>query len=342
MKCFWKRFICRKLLLRLIFGGAIFSGAHVFYAQEDERRVQFQEKAKRIIPGNAGAVNATRKTNASEGEVRYAPAELLGKNPDGSLKTKEKGGYCIVPIKNGKAFIKDLQKGYYNLDIRPAAIEYEPELTAVSTDILQPADDSAQSKQFYRIELDKKISTGTFQGSAWANDDWFLPSGWKLQDRTLKTGGIAGIALPRHEQYRYYQNFEMVSDVRLMDGDTVGFVLRAVDSQNYYLVQISGKNAAEPYNFSFFIVKNGRAERHSTNSIPPSLIASKKSFRVIIRGVDNVFRGFIVDSETGDLLPLGNMPDRDPVFRKGAIGIAGRANSNFEVGTFTVCTPTCQ
>lgn len=284
--------------------------------------------------------------NVLEGEVRYAPARFLGNNADKTLRTIETGGYCIVKINGGRAVINDLEKGYYNLDIQPAAVEYERALTAISTDILEQSDNSA-SPPIYTVNLEKKISTQTFSGSAWSSDDWIVPAGWKLQGRTMKTNGIAGIALPRNEQYRYYQNFEMISDVRLNDGDTVGFVMRYVNSQNYYLVQITGAKAAEPYNVSGFIIRNGKSERIFTNPNPlPSAVAAKKTFRILIKGQDNVFRIFIVDSETGDEKPLGNIVDRDNVssnLRKGAVGVQSPEKSDFEVGTFTVnCVSPCR
>ena len=99
---------------------------------------------------------------------------------------------------------------------------------------MEENDDNPNEKQSYRIELEKKVSTETF-ASAWVNDDWFLPQGWKLQDRKLKTSGLAGIALPRNEQYRYYTNFEMISDVIMTDGNSIGFAWRAIDPKKLLL-----------------------------------------------------------------------------------------------------------
>ncbi len=221
-------------------------------------------------------------TNVTDGEVRFAPANFEGTNPDGSLKTIETGGYCIVPIKKGKAVIKELQEGYYNIDIRPAAVEYQPALTAISVpnEILEEDDDDPNEQQSYRIELEKKISTETF-ASAWINEDWYLPQGWKLQDRKMKTAGLTGIALPRNEQYRYYTNFEMISDIIMTDGNSIGFALRAVDSKNYYLLQISGENSAAPFLATGYVVKNDSSRRFcfpSRLKILPKQLRQKNRF----------------------------------------------------------------
>ena len=284
-------------------------------------------------------------TNIKNGEIRYAPAKLLDYVPQG-LRTEETGGgYCIEPVKNGKAIIKGLKKGYYNIDIRPGSddVEFEPILTAINVpnEILGDKDDSNEL-QSYRIDLEKKISTETF-ASAWTSNDWSLPTGWKL-GKSMKTSGLPGIALPGNKQYRNYTNFEMVSDVKSLDGKSVGFVARARDEQNYYLIQISGKNADEPYVIKGYIVKNGVAEQFPSIPIAhiKATIASQKSFRVIIKGEENVFKVFIRDSETADIYPLGNFIDRDNNFRKGAVGIAGSENSNFEIYSFTVCASSCR
>ena len=275
-------------------------------------------------------------TNIKDGEIRYAPARLEKSDAKGVV-TKETGGYCIVKIQNNKALIPDLKDGYYNIDIRPSAVEYQTQLTAINIPDDLPDDDTP-----YGINLEKKISTETF-ASAWTSNDWILPAGWKLSGK-METKSSVGIALPRNEQYRYYTNFEMISDVKSLDGKTIGFVLRAIDPQNYYLVQISGARAGEPHRVTGYIVKDGKGEQIFSNFIEhfSKTIAASKPFRVIIKGEENVFKIFIEDSETGDRRELGNIIDRDKNFRKGAIGISGANNSNFEVGFFTVCASSCR
>lgn len=287
-------------------------------------------------------------TNVPDGEVRFAPARLERTNPDGSLKTTETGGYCIVPIEKGKAVINELQKGYYNIDIRPFAVEYQPVLTAINipTEILAENDTESKELQSYRIELDKKISTEIF-GAAWVNGEWNLQQGWKLQDGRMKTAGLAGIALPRNEQYRYYTNFEMISDVIMTDGNSIGFALRAVNPQNYYSLYISGAKAPEPLLATGYVVKDGKSTLLFSNPITnfAKTIKAKQSFRVKIKSEDNednnIFKIFIEDFDTGKSNPVGDMVDRDKSFRKGAIGIIGRENAFSEIGFFNICPNSC-
>lgn len=288
------------------------------------------------------------QTNMREGEVRYAPAKLIKTNPNGTRETDETGGYCIAPIKNGIATVIGLQKGYYNIDIRPNEnnIEYQQLETSIKVPEEVPeADDNinnSENARKFEIDLDKKISTGTFSTS-WINAEWNLPNGWRLGN-SLKTNRIAGIALPKNEQYRYYTNFEMISDVTSQDDNIVGFAFRALDEKNYYMIQIAGAKAPEPFVAKGFIIRNGQPQQIFSNPIPhfAKTIASGKSFRVIIRGKENVFEVFIEDSTTADMKPLGNIIDRDKAFNKGAVGIVVANNSNFEVASFTVCASICR
>jgi hypothetical protein len=284
----------------------------------------------------------TIQTNISDGEVRYAPANLISSS-QGKLVTKETGGYCIEPVKNGKAVIKDLKKGYYNIDIRPGVndIKYQPVLAAVNvpTDILAKSD--SNESQSYRIDLEAKISDKTFS-SAWTNDDWVLPAGWRLENG-IKNGGMVGLALPRNEQYLYYTNFEMMSGARLLDGGSIGFVVRALNPQNYYLIQISGENAAEPLVLKAFIVQNGRPKQIS--SIPINNVAStiraRNPFIVRIKGEGKIFKVLIENSQTAEVYPIGDISDQYDTFRKGAVGIDARDKANFEVNSFMVCPGAC-
>lgn len=284
------------------------------------------------------------QTNLKDGEIRYAQAVNKGRDAKGSIISDEIGNYCIVKIqKNGEAVVDDLRQGYYNLDIRPAALEYEPTLVGVNVPDDTEQDDAtvASETKTFQLDVEKKISTESF-GTAWTADEWEKPSDWNLQ-RGMRINS-AGIALPRNEQYRYYTNFEMVSDVRIPDGSTAGFALRAVDPENYYFVEFSGARAPEPNVAKAYIVKNGVARQ--IFAVPASgfasALASRNGFRVIIKGDDKGFLISIENSETGVREPVGIVIDRDATFRKGAVGIAARSRTRFEVTYFQVCSSACR
>jgi hypothetical protein len=285
-----------------------------------------------------------RTPNVTDGEVRFAQAEYKGKDANGSIIAEEFGNKCFVKIQKvgngGVAEISDLRKGYYNLDIRPAALQYEPTLVGLNVPDDTEQDPSGEAKTF-EIEPVTKISTEVF-GASWTKDSWIVPAGWSLSNR-LKVGNSPGVALPRDERYRYYTNFELISDVKLSDGGTAGFALRAADPLNYYLVQISGQNAPEPNFVKGFIVQNGEAKQFFSVSAPfAATTSSKNGFRVLIKGDAKGFAMWIENSETGVRKPVTIISDPYNTFQKGAVGIASREKSNFEVMSFQVCPNECR
>lgn len=124
----------------------------------------------------------------------------------------------------------------------------------------------------------------------------------------------------------------------MADGNSVGFVLRAVNSQNYYSLYISGAKAPEPLYATGYVVRDGKSTLLFSNPITnfAKTIKAKQPFRVIIKGNNNTFKIFIEDVDTGNPNPVGDMVDRDNNFRKGAIGIIGRENADSVIGNFTV------
>jgi len=284
------------------------------------------------------------QTNLTDGEVRYAQAVNKGRDAKGSIISEEVGTYCIVKIqKNGEAVVPDLKQGYYNLDIRPTALEFEQTLVGVNVpdDTEQDDENVASETKTFELEIEKKISTQTF-GTAWTAGEWEMPSGWSLQ-RGMRIDS-PGLALPRNEQYRYYTNFELVTDLRIYDGGTAGFAIRAVDPNNYYYIEFSGARAAEPNVAKAYIIKDGQARQifAAPASGFATALASKNRFRVNIKGVDNGFLLSIENSETGAREPVGRIIDRDSTFRKGAVGIAARSRTRFDVMYFEVCNNACR
>jgi hypothetical protein len=286
------------------------------------------------------------QTNVAAGDVLFAPAIETGKDVKGNILSRQLGNYCVVPIKpNGLAEISDLKKGYYDIDIRPSALEFEPKGTGINLpEDIDQDDGSTAALKTFNINLDKKLSTEEFT-TVWTAADWNMPASWNL-DRGMKVKS-EGIALPRNERYLYYTNFELVTNVKLKNGGSVAFVLRAVDPKNYYLLEISGARAAVPNTARLFAVVNAVPKylnAASTVSFVRTL-ESEDGFRVIVRSDDSGDTGFsiwIEDSNTGATHGVGDLKDQNNTYRKGAVGIAGLPKADFEVNYFRVCTPKCR
>ena len=170
-----------------------------------------------------------------------------------------------------------------------------------------------------------------------------MPPNWKL-DRGLKVKNAEGIALPQNERYRYYVKFEMIAYVKLNDDGTIGFVLRARDNKNYYLLQISGAKGEDPNNAVLYSVENGQPPKlikSQTLLNFASTVSSDKGFLLRVVGDDSGFTVSIDDNNTGKKNAVGIFKDPLNTYQKGAIGIAALPKSNFDVRQFQVCTPTC-
>jgi hypothetical protein len=171
-----------------------------------------------------------------------------------------------------------------------------------------------------------------------------LPGGWSFSSGKVIVNG-SGIALPSDSSYRYYTDFQLSTDVRMKNGVAASFVVRGVDSQNYYLVQITGPNADEPYVLRGYLFKNGTAQRFG-RTFPISQFSETfkpgKYFHVVLTMTGSEISVKVQDSETGDLLELGRLPDPSNTFRIGAVGIAARGSEQNEVGQFSICVSNCR
>ena len=272
------------------------------------------------------------KTNVKTGEVRYAH---LQKRPGGGRSSQ--GGYCMVPIQNGNAVITMLE-GAYNIEVHPADVEYKMvsrEIT-VSDEALSKSENAAGQNEI-PINLTRMTSTEDFLAN-WLPNEWRLPAGWKIENKRMQANG-PGVALLQNERYNYYKDFELRTNVRSLDNKSVGFVVRAVDDQNYYLIQITGSAAAEPYFLTGYIVKNGKV----AEVLVPSNIkayaqsfSDKKYFNLTITAKGNIFRVKLEDVETGQSFVIGIVEDQNNTFPIGAVGVGSKDASRFDVNLFNI------
>jgi hypothetical protein len=279
------------------------------------------------------------------GDIRFAPAIYKGKDAQDNIISEQLGPYCVAKIPpSGIAEISDLKKGYYDIDIRPASLEFEDKFSGIDLTIIGNDEDESEDSSIlktYKIDLEKNQSTETFL-TTWVASDWDLPSTWRL-DRGMKVKNADGVAIPQNPRYRQYVNFELIANVKLKENGTAGFVLRAQDNENYYLFQISGERGETPNTAVLYAIKMGQRQQLATAPAGgfAKTLASDSGFELKLLGDESGFTVWIGDSDTGKISTLGRLPDQFNTFKKGAVGIAGSAKSNFEVKTFQVCTPAC-
>lgn len=293
----------------------------------------------RVIAGKTSAAdlalqpityNVTFNANVESGEIRYAPVVA---RIDPSTKQirydRAPGDVRLTSIVNGRAVLANLRQGTYGLDIRAEQVGYQTLLATISL----------PGATTIPVELKKLESTKTLSAT-WSNlDDWHTPSGWRVATRKLSVSG-RGVALPREDDYRYYKDFQLTSDVKMLNGVAASFVVRAQDENNYYLIQLTGANADEPYMLRSFVVRNGTQRRMGPAIALDGFTSTLKAnqfFTVIMKMIGNDLTLWIKDNQTGETLPLGTLSDPAANFRIGAVGIGVRDNEQNEIWRFIVC-----
>jgi hypothetical protein len=259
--------------------------------------------------------NVSIRLNAASGNLRYAKGREVSRS---------------VTFRNNLAILSALTGGDYTVEIIADDASYKQMNTT-----LKVSSDSQVSFDLERLE------SGTFLGAT--ASAWALPGGWSFSSGKVMVRG-SGMALPSDVSYSHYKDFQLSTDVRMMNGIAASFAVHVVDPQNYYLVQITGPNSDEPYVLRGFIVKNGVAQRFG-RTIPTSQFSETlkpgKFFQVVLTMTDADMTVRVHDSETGDLLKLGILPDPSHTFRIGAVGIAAREGEQNEFSAFTICVSGC-
>jgi hypothetical protein len=259
--------------------------------------------------------NISVRLNAGSGTLRYAKGGEVARS---------------VSFQNNLAVLSGLTGGDYTIKIIADDASYKQMNTTLTV--------SSNSQVSFDLE---RLESRAFLGSS--ASDWALPGGWSFSSGKLLVRG-SGMGLPSDDSYRHYTNFQLSTDVRMINGIAVSFAVHVVDPQNYYLVQITGPKADEPYVLRGFIVKNGVAQRFG-RTVPTSQFSETlkpgKFFQVVLTMADADITVKVHDSETGDLLKLGILPDPSRTFRIGAVGIAARENEQNEFSAFNICVSGC-
>ncbi len=275
--------------------------------------------------------------NVGVGEIRYAPVRISGTDPRTGLPTYDKvlgSDTRIENIVGNRASLRNLRPGTYGLDIRA-----DERAGLVGYQILYATID-LPGKTDIDVSLNRLISSKTFSWTSIA--DWEAPSSWGVASRNLAVRG-RGLALPRSDDYHHYADFQLISDVKMVNGVAASFVARAQNANDYYLIQLTGASADEPYVLRGFVVRGGNPQRLTTIPIDAftQTLRANQFFTVTMIMTDNSIKVSITDSQTGDVLPLGIITDPARNFRTGAVGIGARDNEQNEVGRFIVCAGKC-
>ncbi|HYO91818.1 MAG TPA: carboxypeptidase-like regulatory domain-containing protein [Pyrinomonadaceae bacterium] len=262
-----------------------------------------------------------------EGNIRYAPAVLQGN------EYVRKGKTSYQEFSNGNVTLASLSPGLYIADIVVKEAGYAPEKTTFTV----------KENAAFNVTLKRLETRSNFSASWGSLSAWEAPPGWRTESSKLMVSA-PGVALPKDDAVRFYTNFELRSNVRMVNGVAASFIARATDARNYYLIQLTGASADEPFMLRGFVIKDGQVAQQ-LGSAPinsfSSTLQTGKFFAVKMKMQDNQIRVWITDSQTGDLLTLGILTDPYRTYTIGAVGIAARDREQNEVADFTVCYKEC-
>lgn len=258
----------------------------------------------------------TIKTNVRAGDVRYR------------LNAKGQIPNVVAMRNNGQAVLTGLRAGEYEIDVRAADAAYKPLPALIQV---------GKGNTEFEVNLVRALCEETYS-EAWSSlNGWEAPAGWTVGSRKLSVK-TTGVALPKDECPRHFADFELTSDVKMLNDVGVSFVLRAQDKQSYYLVQLTGAKSDEPWVLRGYLVQGGRRQQLG-RSVPIDAFAQSmtgKFFSVVVLAKANVISVSINDSETGDVLPLGKLTDPGKLFALGAVGLSAAGTEQFEVARFIV------
>ena len=264
----------------------------------------------------------TINTNVNTGELKYG-SENQPMNQ-------------VAQIQNQRVQLK-LPAGKYMVEITPGEFGYDS-----LHDSFSLTQDQTFAYALKRIILSNETLSPTWTTAELQG--WEMPPGWHADSKRNIWVKGRGVALPREARNRYYKDFRLESNVKMTNGVAASFALRAHDSQNYYLLQLTGSNSDEPYVVRLFAVRNGVEQRLRAIPISRSTAGAMSSgqfFTVSIKMIDYEIAVDIVDSQTGAPYTLGVLTDPDHNFAVGAVGIAARQSEENVIERFIVCTDKC-
>lgn len=308
--------------------GAYTVSAEINDKEFDKKPITVNRNKAESISLKAPIYDAKVTTNITRGSVRYASAVIRGNEYAPTGKT------IYVELTGGSVTLTGLKPGRYIADVIPIDPGFEQEQISftIPDNLTIP------------VTLENRQSKDPFSDAFTSLSRWEAPTSWRAASGILTING-QGVAIPRDKDFRFYKDFQLSSDVKMVNGVAASFVLRAKDARNYYLVQLTGANADEPYVLRGYVVRDGVATQlGGTASIVgfSSTLKTDQFFKVKLLMAANRVRVYITDSQTGEELTLGILTDPNNNFPIGAPGIAVRDREQNVVGNFIVCTPSCK
>lgn len=270
----------------------------------------------------------TKEVNVVPGETAPESAEV--KLATVTLTVSAKPGARIYINKadrgttqaDGKLIIEELLPATYQLRIaldgfndieQPLALTLADRKPLLPVNLVPVAESGERAEDF---------TTGASK--------WIVPSTWKLDKRGLVVSGDeAGLFKDPTEDraFNVYFDFNMTADVRFSNGRGVSWIVRARDTKNYYLFELT----PSPRRFNFYICKDGQCTLKDGRPVVEKLDEPGDSYTIQFEARGSKFTAklsrFLAPSADGPQ-PIGTFDDRENTFSYGGIGFRGLNGSD--------------
>jgi len=245
------------------------------------------------------------------------------------LNGEEKG---IAPP-DGSLTLSNLPPGEYRL--RALLDGYEPfekplslalnNARAVETVNLTPIAESSEATENFRQGLAK-----------WSH----APPAWRVENGALYVSG-AGAALFKDatetRAFNVYRDFTWSFDLSFGKGKGAAWVVRATDTNNYYLFELAtAKSDRRQWVFNFYLCRDGKLELKDSRDVVENLETPDDSFQLKVNVVGNQFSHTINIASRPQLgeLPLGSFTDN--TYSYGGIGFRAIDGMEIKVLSFVI------
>jgi hypothetical protein len=164
---------------------------------------------------------------------------------------------------------------------------------------------------------------------------WNAPNQWQVAGNLLRVNG-KGVGLPKEKNYC---DATIVFGVQLLNEKGAAWVIRAQDSNNYYLFCLNSSQGLYPNRLVTYICRNGKVDLTKPEIIPlptPLQLKVGGTYEVRIKMEKNLIIHSLFSNITGDETQIGIYKDPNNVFSCGNIGFTAPNGEDFQVHGFVI------
>ncbi len=238
------------------------------------------------------------------------------------LNDEEKG--IVQP--DGALSIPNLPPGIYQMRVMLDGYDALEKSLTLSLDHRQPV----EAVELAPITESSEATDNFRQGLAkWSPP----PKAWKVEKGALRIGGEAVALFKDATESRpsnIYRDFTWDFDLSFGNGKGAAWIVRAKDTRNYYLFELTTTKSSQPRrSLNFYLCRNGQLELKDSRDVVEKIEKPGDSFHLTVKATGNQFTHTIsIASNPGaEAQPLGTFTDN--TFAYGGIGF--RAANGMEM-----------